>query len=402
MGVFTKRLYKLLRTTKLYNVRGVATTKISLPVRVLYKNTNVEPLFHQKCITSSWQIRTIIEQAQVAEDKEENSFFTENSFAHRVLKSTHKYNIAKSPKLLPIISEDEAAKLIQENWNFMSSEKFEQNIDVIRMKDIERILYVMTIFNYDISHPFYKKCIKELNRPEREEEINNFGKAFICALHYMSMANLYPKNLIEKALAKDFILQAYGKDVHKINREALFLDRSVEVELPDYTGPRLEAGTWKSVAQKNRWTLKMKQNQMTNNADTLLLDVLKTCKEIFGFDSAVVVDQTLPHYTKPDIYICLDGNKKPIPVEPLLTELPFGSIKRAPEINLSNSQWIAIIVGGPNCYIRNTTQYCGLIASKLRQLRQIGYTPIMIPYFRWFDLPNEEAKKDFIQNFVLT
>lgn len=93
------------------------------------------------------------------------------------------------------------------------SQKFLTNISDARLKDLERLTFALSLYNFNpsTSEPIYPAILKELYKQEREEEIEKHPKCFSCCVHYLGLQAIYPYDLINRILDKEFIKFAYGK-----------------------------------------------------------------------------------------------------------------------------------------------------------------------------------------------
>lgn len=87
------------------------------------------------------------------------------------------------------------------------------NINEIRLKDIERILLALTTFNFDpkTTPDIFTECFMEIHKKSRLTEEIKYARALVCALHFLSIKNLYSNELMNKVLDKKFIEENFGK-----------------------------------------------------------------------------------------------------------------------------------------------------------------------------------------------
>lgn len=90
------------------------------------------------------------------------------------------------------------------------------DIKTVRLKDMERLLLAMTMFDHDpkTKPDFYKTISEELCRDERTPEKLLYPKCLPLALSFLSIRNIYVKNLMEAVVKPEFTYETYGK--HKI------------------------------------------------------------------------------------------------------------------------------------------------------------------------------------------
>jgi hypothetical protein len=88
--------------------------------------------------------------------------------------------------------------------------KVEDRVKEARLKELERISLAMTMFNVECSN-LGSLIVQELRSPERHEEIRMYGRCLPAILHYLSIIEILPEDLISKALAEGFRKTYYGR-----------------------------------------------------------------------------------------------------------------------------------------------------------------------------------------------
>lgn len=91
--------------------------------------------------------------------------------------------------------------------------RFNQDIKQVRLKDIERISFVLGLFDFKtksgIERELLGKIIEELKL--RIDEILNHPRCFPSTAHYLSLCGFHDEEIIKSILKEDFITFAYGK-----------------------------------------------------------------------------------------------------------------------------------------------------------------------------------------------
>lgn len=94
--------------------------------------------------------------------------------------------------------------------------RFNQDIKEIRLKDIERISFVLGLFDFKtesgIERELLGKIIVELKL--RIDEILNHPRCFPSTAHYLSLCGIHDEEIIKSILKEDFIKFAYGEPTH--------------------------------------------------------------------------------------------------------------------------------------------------------------------------------------------
>ncbi|XP_048512180.1 uncharacterized protein LOC105691028 [Athalia rosae] len=280
--------------------------------------------------------------------------------------------------------------------------RFHKNIEHARLKDLERLVMALTTFNFtpNIQPNIFETVVQELRSVERAQSLTEFPRSLANCLHYLSIANVYPKDLIAMVLDPQKIHTTYGPNAWPVIHPILAIDLNVEVEVPDYTGPRLTAKQRAIIAKKNALPIPKSQdsNNAANSKINFISSIMDTLKDVLDGCDLIHTEILLPHHRLFDIVICLDKNKTPIPVKSILPEMELGEIKRVPSNLPEGTQLLAVIPCGVNCYIRDTRLLLGKDAMRIRQLRQIGYTPIVIPWYEWQG--NKEYKIQYLKDKI--
>ena len=87
--------------------------------------------------------------------------------------------------------------------------KFDENIKTLRLKEIERLCLVMSMFN--VHHDsLWSKILDELRDPERQKEIHEYGRCLPAIAHYLSFREIFPADLIDRILSPSFQKAYYG------------------------------------------------------------------------------------------------------------------------------------------------------------------------------------------------
>ncbi|XP_018015637.1 FAST kinase domain-containing protein 5, mitochondrial isoform X2 [Hyalella azteca] len=212
---------------------------------------------------------------------------------------------------------------------------FVNNSNKLRLKDIERIVFALALYNYI---PPQKKDIldlfaEEIRRPERRQEINQYPKSFLSCVSYMACMGFFPNDLISTALQPDFItcVSSNSDNYLDIGREIMELDYTVEIDSPaNYKGHRLDRSFRDNLLKtyNSRWRLpaealaiKDPQPPVTHN-ERFIVDVHDKLGLLLGGDDRVITSFILPHVSIPDIVLCLNASGEPVPLPESFVSLP--------------------------------------------------------------------------------
>lgn len=91
--------------------------------------------------------------------------------------------------------------------------KMNENIDTIRLKDLDRMSLVISLFDLktesEIEVEFMKNVLKQLKI--RVDEIVKHPRCFTSTLHYLSTKGIYDLELIAAGLKENFLTFAFGE-----------------------------------------------------------------------------------------------------------------------------------------------------------------------------------------------
>ena len=89
--------------------------------------------------------------------------------------------------------------------------RFSENIKSTRLKEIERVAFIIGLFNYKSENEtiLLKKIIEELKL--RVDEIVKHPKCLSACAYYMTLSGFNDAEIIDSAMKPDFISLAYGK-----------------------------------------------------------------------------------------------------------------------------------------------------------------------------------------------
>ncbi|KAI4454604.1 fast leu-rich domain-containing [Holotrichia oblita] len=249
---------------------------------------------------------------------------------------------------------------------------------MVRLKDIERVLLAMTMFDFDpeTKPDFYKTIYEELHRDERIPERILYPKSLPSALMYLSIRNIYSVELMNQLLKPEFTFETYGKHNKMHPRELFSLNYSTEIDLPHYTGSKW---TTDMKIKSCRWlieTLPENVKSKTSATDKMIIDVISTLIRVVGSKELLYIGHVLPNYAKSDIILCLNKETNKFIEPSLLNSYQLHQIKY-PE-DCDKYKWYCFMVISLNLTARNTYQPVGIANMKRRHLKAIGYEPILV------------------------
>lgn len=142
------------------------------------------------------------------------------------------------------------------------------------------------------------------------------------------------------------------------------------------------------------------QKWKLSQTDKIALDVKDELENQYG---ATKLTHVLPHFQMCDIILCFDKNGNSV-TEKILDSFPpdfSGDILSKERLlsqvpafkdNIDDYKMIAVVIGGWNLFIRNTSRPTGGLAQKEQQLKLIGYEPVVVFWADWTRTGEDEKR----------
>lgn len=132
------------------------------------------------------------------------------------------------------------------------------------------------------------------------------------------------------------------------------------------------------------------------------------------------MEKLSPHFQIPDVVMCLDKNNQAQPITPFFSTIADKFIKYVPE-NYKHLKLIAFVYGTHHHHIFNTTKPMGPLVKKVRQLKLLGYQPVVvsipthffmdnfflnhlfalqIPYYEWQGLEFKSQQMEYLKKII--
>ncbi|XP_062538533.1 uncharacterized protein LOC134206820 [Armigeres subalbatus] len=279
-------------------------------------------------------------------------------------------------------------------------ERFTKDIKELRLKDMERIAFIIGHCNMTMAD---KKDVKLLNAiveelPNRIPEITQYPKCYLTLLNFLSLKDVYNEQLIAAAFEKRFLFMTYGRNVAGAGREVISLDAFLRINLKNsnYSGNYFPEKPFKVVAKLTQDYVPSLEHRLTKS-DRILLEIQNAFQKRHKFAHII---HLLPHFQRPDVLLLWDDDQRQfLDVAALCPKQYSGDILSREYLLKDDAErkslrLIAVVAGGWNCYIRDQNRETGGFAMKLKQLGLIGVETLVIPWHNWpFEL---EAKEKFL------
>lgn len=180
-----------------------------------------------------------------------------------------------------------------------------------RSKDACKMLWAFgTLGLHPKQCPDLYSALTEVLR-QREAEFQRFPEHLLTALLGLAFVGQFPHDLITMALSPEFVSRASASQRLELRTDLFTLDGSVGLELPQWTGPRLDRATRDEVIQL-LWDFA--REDVCLKPEVLEAEAL--LQELLGGERFVRKHMILPHVRSIDIEVRLDPQGQPLPVVP--------------------------------------------------------------------------------------
>ncbi|KAK2581967.1 hypothetical protein KPH14_002407 [Odynerus spinipes] len=279
-------------------------------------------------------------------------------------------------------------------------ERVYNDMQQTRIKDIERLTLALCAFNIDNKHPIYDKIVHEVSariNTDDAAEIKMFPRVLPNLLLYLAIQDIYPLDVIRKAMDVSYVQSMLKRSIYSISTNHSVLHYFLKIERPEYTGPYLEEGLLRTLT-KLHW--KQSDHKLPNTINKMYNEIVYVLKEYMGSDVNLYIGKLLPHFLQNDIVIGIDKYGNFISAEPILSQLCEFTIKRVDDTFPENVKWIAFVIIHYNHRIKGTNEPIGIIKAKVRQLKRIGYSPILITDDDWSRSMVLEEKGKYLKDLI--
>lgn len=174
------------------------------------------------------------------------------------------------------------------------------NLSTCRLKDLERLVLTYGTFNFK---PLTKECLferimEELRNPQRELEVQKYGRSYACCIAYLGLLEIYPVDLMNKVLSSEFLLKTYGKQCFAYGREILTIHNTSQIFCKEAKMNRLNDRIAIILAKKHTdYVPNENYKKQYNLSEKMFLDVFKLLREHRG-EQYVVGDHIVTHHQR--------------------------------------------------------------------------------------------------------
>ncbi|XP_055912062.1 uncharacterized protein LOC129946061 [Eupeodes corollae] len=281
--------------------------------------------------------------------------------------------------------------------------RFLRELDSTRLKDMERICHVISLYNFKSSDGSeLELCSKIIQKvKENVDECVRYPRCFSNLVHYLTLCGFHDEELISSVLDVKFIKHAYDTNI-RLGRELFCLDGFAKINLKDtYKGNQLPDKYRKTMGRLMTHYVPQRNSKFKlSTTDRILLEIKEATD---GLMKTSTFKHILPHFERPDVVLCYDTvKKKAIPLSPNCPEDYIGAILTREDMlgdlsGDSNLVTVAISVGGWNNAVRDKNRPTGSFQMKLKQLDLLGHKPCVIYWHEWRLLENHRDRQHYMK-----
>ncbi|TSL28290.1 FAST kinase domain-containing protein 5, mitochondrial [Bagarius yarrelli] len=176
-----------------------------------------------------------------------------------------------------------------------------------RSKDAAKLLWAFGNLGFLPSqcpslHPRLTEALRD-----RKSEFRSYPEHLLTALLGLAFVNQFPRDLLTFALSPEFTSRVSG--LIDLKKDLFTLDGTVAIELPDWTGPRVNPSIRTEVT-KQLWDFA--QSELCQKPEVLEAEAV--LQGLFGGKVYVHKRMILPHLRSVDLEVHLDPSGNPLPV----------------------------------------------------------------------------------------
>ncbi|NXS13944.1 FAKD5 protein, partial [Neodrepanis coruscans] len=293
-------------------------------------------------------------------------------------------------------------------------------VSYCRSKDAAKFLWSFGCLDYEPPNEeeFYSSLIKQIHR--KLHEFKRFPEHLLTALLGLAFVKRFPEELIDYALREEFVQKTRGSK-YELSKDLFTLGRSVEIECPTYRGNRLSPQLCQEFTDM---ALSFAEQEIYGRPE--ILEATSLLESMLGGPEYVKSHMILPHTRTSDLEVHLSMDGHPLPfnskgpvaarelrdigvslTDTLMSQLIKGCPVEAGKeprtaaekrgatapaelesgpFPVGQEVKLALQVSNRNHYCYGSKRLLGLHCLKRRQLRQLGFVVVELPFWEWFPL----------------
>lgn len=189
------------------------------------------------------------------------------------------------------------------------AEKVPALVPHCRTKDSCKLLWAFGTLGFlpSQSPSLYPSLTESLR--QRKADFQQYPEHLLTGLLGLVFVSQFPEDLIAFALSPEFVSLAVKSTQLELKKDLFTLDGAVDLELPQWTGPRLSCELRQEVADK-LW--KFAQSDVCQKPE--VQEAESALRDLLGGEQFVCKRMILPHARSIDLEVHFDSSGQPIPV----------------------------------------------------------------------------------------
>ncbi|KAK2839848.1 hypothetical protein Q5P01_013588 [Channa striata] len=208
-----------------------------------------------------------------------------------------------------------------------------------RTKDSCKLLWAFGTLGFPPvqNSSFYPSLVEALR--QKKVEFLRYPEHLLTALLGLAFVAQFPEDLIALALSPDFVNSILKSTQLELKKDLLTIDGAVDLEFPQWTGPRLSRELREEVADM-LW--KFAQSDVCQKPE--VQEAEAALQNLLGGEEFVRKTMILPHTRSIDLEVHLDPTGKAIPVNPAPHKAALAPENGSSKLT-SNQGWGRINIG---------------------------------------------------------
>lgn len=266
--------------------------------------------------------------------------------------------------------------------------RFLDNLDNLRIKDVERALLAISTFNHKTINGIEKQFCDKVQEYLLMSLDTKYSTSLIRCISYLVVFGVADARLINWALSPEVHANVYGESITGDEHALLLIDSYAKINLSEtYAANKL------SEIQCAELMLKVCEFEVAGQKSELV-DEIGDILKMNGIH--YISTRSIPYVPFPDVFIVY--NKRTHKAVRIIDGNTNGMILNSNTLHKNNPNWeaIAIVPCLQRQLVYNSNRYNGIFQLKLDQLKMLGFKTIVIKKTIWNCYKNPDAKRRYL------
>lgn len=268
-------------------------------------------------------------------------------------------------------------------------QRFLNNFNTLRIKDVERALLTLSVFNDNKKNAIEMEFLKTSHRYLQQSLNSNFVESIFRCISHLIVLRAIDMQLINWALDPKTHSYAFGESIYHEEFGLLLIDSYAKINLENtYTGYKLPVELCATLMPR------IAEKDVTGRQSEVMMEICDILRNN-GID--YVQCHMTPYVAFPETFLVYNRrtNKTVHCID--RCNLP-GTILKASDLhrNHPDLEAVAIILCLQRQTVFESNRYSGLFQFKLDQLKLLGFKVIVIKRFTWTQYRGDAAKRRYL------